>query len=219
MKIEDFDEAWLDRYWAKVDKSAGPDACWIWTAGIYKGGYGRIWHKKKLLGAHRVAFILSGGTYTPERPSTLHSCHNPACANPAHLRAGSNAENSMDCVEAGRMNSAKGDSHGSKTMPYRVARGDRHGSRTMPGRLPRGDSHPARTHPEYLARGDNHYSRTQPERMARGVGHGNAKLTEDDVSSIRKVVGCTQTQIAEKFGVSRKLIGDILRRKIWRHVA
>jgi len=218
MKIEDFDEAFLERFWSRVDKSAGPDACWVWLAGKCKNGYGQIWHKKKVLSAHRIAFILSGGVYTPDQPFTLHSCHNPACVSFLHLRAWSQKDNVRDCVKAGRMNRAKGGNHGSRTHPERVARGDANGARTHPERLARGDNHYSRTQPERLARGDNHPARTHPERVARGERSGNAKLTEEDVRSIRALVGYTQAQIAKKFGVAHSGIGRILKRKIWRHV-
>lgn len=114
MKQEDLSEKWVTRFWSKVDKSGGPDACWRWTAGKLQGryGYGRASYKGKTVYAHRVAFLLAGGTYTPERPSTLHSCHYPSCVNPAHLRAGSPLENTLDCMEAGRLSCARGERQG-----------------------------------------------------------------------------------------------------------
>jgi len=31
-----------DRFWSKVDQSAGPNACWPWTAYRNPGGYGEV---------------------------------------------------------------------------------------------------------------------------------------------------------------------------------
>jgi hypothetical protein len=36
-----------ERYWSKVDKSGGPDACWPWTAGRSAGGYGILRNKDR----------------------------------------------------------------------------------------------------------------------------------------------------------------------------
>lgn len=39
IKLTPADEA---RFWSKVDKSGGPDGCWLWKAGLDKHGYGRF---------------------------------------------------------------------------------------------------------------------------------------------------------------------------------
>ncbi len=53
----------------------------------------------------------------------------------------------------------------------------------------------------------------------RGSRHGMAKLTEDDVANIRTGYrGWKQQDVADRFGVDRKTIGDILARKRWAHV-
>jgi hypothetical protein len=46
-----------ERFWNKVDKSAGPDASWPWTASTRSGGYGqfRPASKQRPIGARRVA--------------------------------------------------------------------------------------------------------------------------------------------------------------------
>lgn len=53
---------------------------------------------------------------------------------------------------------------------------------------------------------------------AKGERNSHAKLTEFAVVSIRRASG-THREIAAQYGVCRVTIGDIKRRKIWRHVA
>lgn len=70
------------------------------------------------------------------------------------------------------------------------------------------------------ASGNRHGTHTRPDRVARGERQGSAKLTEEDVKRIRVMValGEPQKKTAIDFGVSRSLIGLIVKRKIWSHV-
>jgi hypothetical protein len=54
----------------------------------------------------------------------------------------------------------------------------------------------------------------------KGSTHHNSKLTEWDVGLIRMAYkgGAKITELAERFGVSRKLIYNIVKRKAWQHV-
>jgi hypothetical protein len=110
------------RFWSKVDKG-GEAECWPWTGGK-DGDYGR--YSERVEGetrnwrAHRVAFVLNGGTFA-DGNFCLHSCHNPCCCNPAHLRAGTPQDNSTDMVEAGRSISQVGElNHNSKLTDEQV---------------------------------------------------------------------------------------------------
>jgi hypothetical protein len=76
-----------ERFWAKVDKSGGPSACWLWTASTNKG-YGQLEIDGRPEGAHRIAYKLSIGPI-PNGLSVCHSCDNPPCCNPSHLFLGS----------------------------------------------------------------------------------------------------------------------------------
>lgn len=51
--------------------------------------------------ASRAAFVLDRGA-VPEGLRVLHSCDNPPCVRPEHLRAGTQAENMADKVSRGR---------------------------------------------------------------------------------------------------------------------
>lgn len=90
------------RFWALVDRSGGPDACWPWRGGKSPDNYGRV----SLLGSdtssHRAALSLSIGRWLTSSECALHSCDNPPCCNPRHLRIGSKAENNKECCAKGR---------------------------------------------------------------------------------------------------------------------
>lgn len=94
----------MERFWNKVDRSAGPDGCWIWTAARNPKGYGRFsvdWRAGKWELAHRTSYRLSVGPI-PAGALILHSCDNPPCVNPAHLRPGNYSDNQRDAYDRGR---------------------------------------------------------------------------------------------------------------------
>lgn len=98
-----------ERFWSKVDKSAGPEGCWPWKAGKFKDGYGLFNLAGKKVKAHRMAFELGKGPI-PVGMDVLHDCDNHPCCNPDHLRAGTQLDNARDAVTRGRM--AKGERNG-----------------------------------------------------------------------------------------------------------
>lgn len=77
------------RFWKKVRKT---DGCWIWTGEIRHDGYGKFQINYGRYGAHRVSWVIAGNVLS-ENLLILHSCHNPACVNPSHLKLGTNEEN------------------------------------------------------------------------------------------------------------------------------
>jgi hypothetical protein len=90
-----------ERFWARIDQSGGPDACWPWLGYKQRHGYGQVsgWHKPShtctIIQTHLAAYIL---TYGPVPASLVldHTCHtracdlgdecpHRACCNPKHL--------------------------------------------------------------------------------------------------------------------------------------
>lgn len=88
-------------FWSKVDKSAGEQACWIWNGAVTTHGYGCVAHKGRVLGAHKVAYLISKGD-VPQGLQVRHSCDKPLCVNPSHLSIGTLQDNMADKVARGR---------------------------------------------------------------------------------------------------------------------
>jgi hypothetical protein len=110
--------------------------------------------------AHRLAYERHSGAKLNPEIVIMHSCDNPPCVNPAHLKAGTIRENNLDRILKGRL--------------WHV----------------------------------------------QGEANSQARLTRDDVISIRSLVECgaSRGEVALKHGVSRSLVSMICSRRRWKHV-
>lgn len=105
------------RFWPKVDKSGGPDACWNWLGALSNRGYGAVYYKGLDSPAHRVSMELAGHTIDYKTQVVDHRCKNIRCVNPRHLRICTQAENCVDFADTptGRNKRA---THCPKGHPY-----------------------------------------------------------------------------------------------------
>ena len=99
----------FDRF---VDRSDGPDACWLWRGSKSGRGYGVFWFDGHQTAATRVAWYLAHGSRPTETQVVRHTCDNPPCVNPAHLLVGSQQENVADMWQRDRAASFAGEAHG-----------------------------------------------------------------------------------------------------------
>ena len=120
------------KFWAKVDQSAGPAACWPWTGALLKTGYGAVGWNYRVLRTHRVAWELTHGPITDDL-LVCHTCDNRVCCNPAHLFLGTYTDNNGDMAQKGR--------HWMRQHPEQIARGDDHGLHAHPELAARGEEH------------------------------------------------------------------------------
>jgi hypothetical protein len=97
-----FSQSDVWRFWATVEKG---DGCWEWQGMRNEKGYGRIdkrnGGKRRTVFAHRAAYQLTTGP-VPEGSIVMHTCDNPLCCNPSHLRTGTYADNIRDMVAKDR---------------------------------------------------------------------------------------------------------------------
>lgn len=118
-------------FWGKVDKSAGPDGCWLWVSSLSADGYGRFVAGGKHWRAHRFAWDITNGPI-PEGLQVLHNCpdgDNPQCVNPAHLWLGTDVENMKDRHNKGHY--ATDNQHALRQHPEKAARGETHSKTTL----------------------------------------------------------------------------------------
>jgi hypothetical protein len=111
-----------DRFWAKVDVS-DPDGCWPWIGSRFSSGYGSLFShidprtgNNRLVYAHRVSWELANGRKIPDGMSVLHSCDNPPCVRPDHLRVGTKADNAADREARGRWGPRTGERNPNRTL-------------------------------------------------------------------------------------------------------
>ncbi len=92
----------MDRWWKFVWVGSESN-CWIWTGARTALGYGRFWMAGcgSAYLAHRVGYRWYVGVI-PAGKVLMHSCDNPSCVNPMHLRPGSYQGNTWEMIEKGR---------------------------------------------------------------------------------------------------------------------
>jgi hypothetical protein len=116
-----------ERFWSKCVPEPNT-GCWLWTAAVHaRCGYGWVNFRGKPMYTHRAAYLLTHGSI-PSGAHILHSCDQKLCVNPAHLRAGTNAENVADARARGLAKDPPhytGEAHWTRRHPDLVAHGDR----------------------------------------------------------------------------------------------
>lgn len=92
------------RLWKRV-RIEGPNDCWLWMGAKGRTGYGQFpgtdMYKGSPMPAHRVMYGVAFGR-VPRGLSVMHTCDNPPCCNPFHLKLGTHTDNMRDMQRKGR---------------------------------------------------------------------------------------------------------------------
>jgi len=128
------------------------------------------------------------------------------------------------CVE---WQKARSNDYGKVTINYRQERAHRISYEINIGPIPDGMfvlhhcDNPPCINPDHLFLGtqaDNCADMANKDRSTRGERNPQAKLTGEDVTSIREMNG-SNIQIAKNFGVCQATISNIKARRSWKHMA
>ncbi len=97
----------IERFNSKVTTGQDDD-CWEWGGARFPSGYGHLslnfpeTSMRKSAYAHRVAFVIANECDIPAGMVIMHTCDNPPCCNPRHLKLATFAQNSQDRDSKGR---------------------------------------------------------------------------------------------------------------------
>lgn len=233
-----------ERFWAKVDKSAGAGGCWIWQGHI-ENNRGRFTNDDgRLVTVSYFAYEMAHGE-VPRGNVLSFVCGTPLCVNPSHLVLISRKQISSDRVATtfwSRVQKAGPDDcwiwkgaigpsgygriryGGRREISHRVS------YIITKGPVPAGmfvchtcDNRRC-VNPAHLWLGthaDNQSDMRLKERGARGETVGGAKLTESDVRMILSRGHISRQEcaaMARRLGVATATIRDVVHRRTWRHV-
>jgi hypothetical protein len=190
-----------DRFWAKVQRTNDPGSCWQWTAAKTPKGYGHLGDRGKTIAAHVLAWEIASGEPVPDGLLVLHTCDVPGC-----VRNDDPGIYIVNGVELPRFGHLFLGTHEHNMRD--CAAKDRLNTAL-------------KVRPELAARGERNGMHTHPERASHGTDRHNAKLNEEGVREIRRLYALgntSQAAIAQQFGVTQTVIGDIVRRVSWKHV-
>lgn len=102
LRASDFSPEQVEKFWSKVDRRGGPDACWLWLGSLSAHGYGVFYAGNgRYVRANRLAHALAHGAIGADEVAA-HRCDTPPCCNPAHIGACDQRTNVADRNRKGR---------------------------------------------------------------------------------------------------------------------
>lgn len=103
------------RFWMKVDRSGGPDACWTWLGAPTARGYGQFMQQGYRDYVHRMSLQAAQRVWLTTEELVDHKCHTRLCVNPQHLHVADPSLNGQN--RAGASAASKSGIRGVHQMP------------------------------------------------------------------------------------------------------
>lgn len=181
------------------------DGCWLF--GTPGNGYGKLQIEGRTVAAHRYAYEVAHGAI-PDGAVVRHSCDTPRCVRPDHLSLGSPMDNSRDMTRRARQ--ARGVRQGSvkltdaQVLELRELRRAGVTYRTLAHKFAISPSQASS-----VATGHDwgHLPGAIPAQTIRKIG-----AAEKAEALAHIAAGSTHAEIAEKFGVTRSAISQMVYR-------
>lgn len=231
--MSDIPKRITDKFWAYVT-TGGTDQCWPWLGHRGTKGYGAVqWHENGKSGyarAHRVAWALHNKRPIPEGMHVLHSCDNPACVNPFHLRIGTNTDNVADRTARNRHARIRGEESTSSKLTEEAVRNLLNlrvsgisfselaeafllDKKTVQD-ICRGKAWP------HMIGSPGAPTYEQLAAASTPTRNGGTLTTEDAIAIMKRLAdGDSGKQIAQAFGIHFASVSDIKHGKTWAHLA
>lgn len=228
------------RFWEKVDKSGGEEACWLWGLSLTKNGYPQFRVNSNSIKAHRIVYEKYYGEI-PIGGVIRWNCNNRLCVNPKHLLLSSRIDKHVMIPKFWSLINKSGecwlwtkscdkDGYGKFWFNYKGIKACKMAYVLTCGEVPDGMcvlhkcDNPPCCRPDHLYLGtqaDNVMDRMNRGRQRRGEAHPLTTLSDRNVLDIRRrFIGGRgeQTNLAFIYNVSLGVINRIVRRKTWTHI-
>lgn len=111
------DAVTVSRFWRLVDRGS-LNECWPWKGDTDRAGYGVFTLNGRRRPAHELALSFTTGEIRHPDLVTCHSCDNPPCCNPNHLRFDTQIANARDAIARRR------NAHGSRSPHTNLTEAD-----------------------------------------------------------------------------------------------
>jgi len=199
---------------ARVEITA--EGCWEWKRCRDRQGYGICTKQHGTTRAHRISYLLTHG-HIPEGALVLHSCDNPPCCNPAHLRLGTHRENQAE--KASKSRAMHGEAHPASRISDSQARQIFEDPRPFSAIAEQYGISQGAVSLIKSGKTWRHVTRApaRATNLARGSVHRAAKLTADQVRAIR-VSGEGPSDIMRRYGISHTAATRVLKKLSYRDV-
>lgn len=194
-----------ERLWSKIDRSGS--GCHPWLACRSAQGYGRLSVGKRSVFAHLIVLAILKGQPRINQIG-LHSCDNPPCCNPDHLRWGSYRRNTAEAIRRGQRTRGWDTKIDDETADLIRSLYPSQTQQQLAKRF--GVTQPTISN---IVSGRSH---VRPRTRA-GENNPSRKLSQAEAIAILEYRGpLRQVDLGRLYGVSQSAVSRIVRRAAWR---